>query len=494
MNSDPKNPFPPFVQWRKDKIVNVASLINDQNVKRDLRLAKEVTGKIRDQGGMALVVGGFVRDLMLRRLGYEVRPKDVDLEVYGLEQTELAKVLETARERVGGSEEQVGKSFGVYKLGGLDIAQARLEMKSEPGLGRKPETQSRPDLDFSQAAKRRDLTVNALGLDLLTGDVYDAYGGIEDLKARLLRHVDAETFVDDPLRVYRVMRFSAGLGFSVAPETLELCSHIPLDYLAAERIGYEWDLAVAKSSQPSLGLRFAQECGILRQKHPGLQALFDVTRGKITGWESMLRSLDMTATIIRKKSLSWNEARALAYAVLAYGLDADAEVFFKEIKLPVDIKAAALVLAHQIDGVRALMRLAGKKEWTADNDTALRQLSVALGKSKMQLSFVDAVNAAWAVQVGELRPGSAEISGLVSKNPAGERLIKRAKVLHATDGAPKCVLVGADLAGLGVPNGKRMGEILKDVMEKQLSGLFDDSKHVPQKEQALEYVRGLLGS
>ena len=486
--------------WRKAYFSDFRNVPYGRDITVKLDLAIALSKKVQESGGRALVVGGFVRDLVMHQVGYEGAAKDIDLEVFGLDEKVLRTLLEEFAQGKGGPIDQIGKSFGVYKIGGLDVALARQEQRTGPGRGRKPETSSHPELDFAQAAKRRDLTMNALGLDLLTGEIFDAYGGVEDIQNRVLRHVDSETFGDDPLRVYRVMQFAARFGYTVAPETLKSCQKIPLDLLAAERIGDEWEKMLTKSLKPSVGLQTAYDLGILRQRHQELERLHDASTGTVGGWGAMLRALDMAAAIARKEDLSVERAKRLLYAVVFHALAArddgaveDLSVtFLKEIKLPTSLVAAVRLLAENQGVTRDLMRVAGKKDWSVDQDRALRHLAFNLGKFNSGLVVEDAVLFAWAVQVGTLRPGSAKTSGLLEENLAGERLLKRAKALKVSAGPPKCILSGSDLAELGVPNGPMMGVLLQRVFEEQLAGAFDGPKKLPVKELAMAYAKKIL--
>jgi tRNA nucleotidyltransferase (CCA-adding enzyme) len=120
--------------------------------------ALDIARAVREAGGRALIVGGWVRD---RALG--LAPKDLDIEVFGIAAPALRAVLE----RIG-QVDAVGESFTVYKVGGLDVSLPRRESKT--GRGHKGFTvEGDPDLSFEDAARRRDFTINAMSWDPLTG-------------------------------------------------------------------------------------------------------------------------------------------------------------------------------------------------------------------------------------------------------------------------------------------------------------------------------------
>ena len=118
----------------------------------------------------------------------------------------------------------VGKDFPVFlhPITRDEYALARTERKS--GVGYAGFTfYTSPDLSLEDDLIRRDLTINAMA-QADDGTIIDPYHGLQDLEQRVLRHI-SPAFIEDPLRVLRVARFAArysALGFSIAPETLEL--------------------------------------------------------------------------------------------------------------------------------------------------------------------------------------------------------------------------------------------------------------------------------
>ncbi len=484
--------------------VDAADMAGDREFAARLDMAKILSREVRDGGGRALVVGGFVRDLVMRKFGYGAMSKDIDLEVYGLSEDALKLILgrmaQTADDGRNADVDQVGKSFGVFKFKGLDVALARREARTPPGRGRKPRVVSDPVLEFSQAARRRDLTINALGLDLLTGEILDSYGGLLDIQNRRLRHVDPETFVDDPLRVFRVMQFAGRFGFAVDAETAELCRSVPLEYLAKERMGEEWDKMLLKSPKPSVALGVARGLGIFGQRHTGLDRLYVASAGEAGDWAKALRSLDMAALIVRLRGLSDERARHLMFAVIgqaldkqgAYGDKKESELFFEEADLSSKAAAGARYLIQHYPTADRLAALVGTKDWTSEHDADLRRLSFDLGRAKAGLMVEDTALLAWALRFGRLSNEAAVKNGLASVYPAGDALVARAEFLNVAHKPPANILSGEDLAVLGVPNGPQMGGLLKKLFEAQLSGYFDGPDNVPDKARAMAYAKGLL--
>ena len=210
---------------------------------KDKALARALAEKVQAAGGRVYYVGGYVRDFLL---GQE--NKDIDVEVHGIAPHVLECILDDMGERLS-----MGESFGIYSLKGtsIDIAMPRRE-KAIGGGHRDFETFVDPHIGAKGAAMRRDFTVNALMMDVLTGEIIDCFGGRRDLADHLLYHVNDESFAEDALRVLRGAQFAARFGFSVAEETVALCKKIDLSLLSKERVEGELKKALLKAEKPSI--------------------------------------------------------------------------------------------------------------------------------------------------------------------------------------------------------------------------------------------------
>ncbi len=221
---------------------------------------------IRDAGGRALLVGGCVRDLLLR-----LQPKDWDLEVYGLEPAKLRTLLDQF-----GSVNVVGEAFTVYKLGSdLDVSVPRRERKSGEGH-RAFVIEGDPTMSYAEAARRRDFTINAIMQDPLTGEIIDPFNGQADLDARVLRAVSPQTFVEDSLRVLRGAQLAGRFECEIHIDTVALCRSIDLSDLPAERIWGELEKLLLRSARPSIGLQWLRELDVLPKLFPEINALIGV--------------------------------------------------------------------------------------------------------------------------------------------------------------------------------------------------------------------------
>ncbi len=234
---------------------------------RNMTMARKIAEKVAGKGGRTFYVGGIVRDRILGR-----ENKDVDIEIHGVSPQELAGVLESL-----GEVTKMGVSFGVFGLKGyeIDIAMPRKEVAV--GRGHKDfEIYVDPFIGYEKAAMRRDFTMNAMMEDVLTGEVLDFFGGQEDMKNGLIRHVNDRSFQEDALRVLRAAQFAARFQFRIAGETLELCRSMSLKELVSERIFGELEKALMKAARPSVFFEEMRRMQQLSCWFPELEALIGV--------------------------------------------------------------------------------------------------------------------------------------------------------------------------------------------------------------------------
>jgi tRNA nucleotidyltransferase (CCA-adding enzyme) len=212
------------------------------------------------------LVGGAVRDALLN---------------YPTSEQDWVVVGASPQEMLDRGYQQVGKDFPVFLHPKTkdEYALARTERKWGHGYTGFA-VHCDPAVTLEQDLLRRDLTVNAMARTD-SGEIVDPYGGQKDLAAKILRHV-SDAFVEDPLRVLRTARFAARyahLGFTVAPETMELMANIvsqdELAHLPAERIWVETERALGEPN-PEVFVQVLRDCGALARLLPEVEALFGV--------------------------------------------------------------------------------------------------------------------------------------------------------------------------------------------------------------------------
>lgn len=237
----------------------------------DIEAARLIAEKTEQLGGRVFFVGGYVRDEMLG-----IENKDIDIEIHGLTKQQVEAVLDSVGERL-----EYGKSFGIYGLSGLDLDIALPRTERTIGSGHRDfEVSSDPFMGTLEAARRRDFTVNALMKDVLTGEIIDHFGGLSDIKSKLIRHIDDKTFVEDPLRVLRAAQFAARFGFEISDDTIALCRNIDISSLSAERIMLETEKALLKAENPSMFFEQLRRMEQLDYWFPELNALINVPQNR----------------------------------------------------------------------------------------------------------------------------------------------------------------------------------------------------------------------
>jgi tRNA nucleotidyltransferase (CCA-adding enzyme) len=272
-------------------------------------LVRAIALAIANAGGRSLLVGGAVRDILL---GLQV--KDLDIEVHNLTIEQLETIL-----RSFGPVSLVGKVFGVLRLHGLDVDWS---LPRADQAGRKPVVELNPSMSMVQAFRRRDLTMNAMGIDLITYELIDPFNGAKDLQAGVLRAPDENFFVEDPLRFYRVMQFIG--RFQMLPDEAlnALCARMDIKDVSVERIETEFHKLLLRSKRPSLGIRWLRSINRLQEVLPEVAATIGVEQepayhpeGDV--FEHSMQALDAAAAL---EYDSDHEKLIVLYASLCHDL------------------------------------------------------------------------------------------------------------------------------------------------------------------------------
>lgn len=223
----------------------------------------EFATTVANAGGRAFVVGGWVRDEIMG-----VPSHDKDLMVTGLSQEQFTTLFPDAI--------MTGKDFPVFRLEigeeEMEIALARKERKTAVGHNGFSMVAD-GSVTIEEDLSRRDTRMNAIAIDLLSGEVVDPFGGTEDIRNGVIRHV-SDAFHEDALRVLRVARQAAKFNFSVAPETVAMCNSCKeeLATISAERVREEM-LKALETEKPSIFFCTLVECDCLSVVFPELDAL-----------------------------------------------------------------------------------------------------------------------------------------------------------------------------------------------------------------------------
>jgi tRNA nucleotidyltransferase (CCA-adding enzyme) len=454
-------------------------------------LALDIARTVREAGGRAFVVGGWVRD---RLRGQE--SKDIDLEVFGIAAAELPGLLGTL-----GRVEPAGQSFPVYKVArpgsgepAIDVALPRRESKR--GHGHKAfDVQGDPSMTLAEAARRRDFTINAISFDPLTNEYQDPCGGRVDLERRLLRAVDLRTFGDDSLRVLRAVQFAARFEFTLEDQTAALCRRIPLDDLPAERIWSEIEKLLLQASRPSIGFALALDLGIIDAILPEMHPL--VGCGQEPEWHPEGDVWVHTLMVIDKaRQLNVDLDRPRLTTVMLgavchdLGKPATTAVIDGRIR-SIDHEQAGVaptlslldrLNVHTIDGFDVRSQVVGLVANHLKPGMFHKAQHVGDGAFRRLAQKVDLALLARLARADCLgRTGAFDCSAM-------DWFLERAQALGVEHQPPAPLLLGRHVLELGLRPGPQVGEILRQVYEKQLDG------EIKTVEEAIEAATRMLNS
>ncbi len=453
----------------------IALEIRDPRLRAALETLRE---QIDRAGGRVLAVGGCVRDAVLG-----VPAGEIDLEVYGLDAERLLRCLGRRF-----ALDVVGRAFGIARLRGLPIDVSLPRRQSACGSGAPSlETGADPQLSPSEALRRRDFTLNAMGLDLSNGELIDPHGGLADLRARVLRHTGAG-FGEDPLRVLRGMQLAARFELRAASGTLALCRSLSPQGLPRERVFGEWQKLVLLGRRPSRGLGFLRACGWLVH-YPELAALVDCPQdpgwhpeGDV--WTHTSRCMDAFA---RERVGEVREDLVVGLATLCHDFGKPATTRQEGDRITSrghEAEGAALTrafLERLTDEARLVDQVA---PLVAEHLKPALLYAARAGDAAVRRLAVRARRIDWLVRVAR-----ADHRGRLDPNAAfaaGEWLLARARALEIQRAAPVPLVLGRHLISLGLEAGPRFGPILEACYQAQLDGEFDS------EEAGIAFARRLL--
>jgi len=431
----------------------------------------KIANAVREAGGRALVVGGFVRD---QRLGLD--PKDTDIEVYGLTLEQLKQVLAPF-----GDVDLVGKAFGVFKVQGCDISIPRRDSKVAAGH-KGFEISFDPNMSLNDAARRRDFTMNSMALDPLTGEILDPYCGQMALGHKVLEMTDPKTFVEDPLRVLRAAQFIARFELRPHSSLLETSREIvqTMKELPGERVWEEMCKLLLKGKKPSKGFEFLREVGVLPVLFPELHALIGCQQeyewhpeGDV--WIHTLMAVDVAAELFRNGDL--NHDLTVMFGALCHDLGKPATTQFETGRWRakgheeagiapttsfMDRMRAPLELTKAVCGLVAVHLAPAHFANPKFNATpkAYRNLARKLDAAGTTIDMLFKVSS--SDHFGRTTPDA-----IARDFAIGEKFMEKAKEIKIVDKPEPDIVMGRHLIARGMKPGKEFGPILDKCREYQ---------------------------
>jgi len=437
-----------------------------------------VLEKIERQGGKTYVVGGTIRDYF-----FNAKSKDLDIEVFGISARRASDILSSVSNQV----KVVGK---------FSIITARLDNDtvefSFPRKSRVPgQTVALPemvaDMTIEEACMQRDFTMNSMALSF-DGTLIDEYGGVRDIKNRVLRYTSKHTFADDPMRVIRAMQFLSRFCLTPDKELIQLSRNLSCKYsgLDSDRFLAEWR-KWAKGNCPASGIKFLHlsdwmvhfpfgELGFPvkhiefgRTQNPLTQTLDSLTRitPHLSGWDNERRLILLIATLFQnvgKVASVANSGGAVATVNYDTACVNKAELFMKSVHF--------------------------------NKSSARRVTALLLWHANLRMGKIDDTDV--IRMANDLHPVTIDdwylfVKNIYQDHPNGdyylaliEKIYKVAQNRGVNKNKPPALLKGQDLLDLGFPPGKELGGVLDMFRERQLNG------EITNREQALSLLRDYL--
>jgi tRNA nucleotidyltransferase (CCA-adding enzyme) len=412
-------------------MVNIGNEIKASLPRAMLSLV-QAAGRLADERGQKLyLVGGVVRDIFLKRPNL-----DLDLVLEG-DAPSLARELAKTRNGKVVTHARFGTATFRKDEISLDIVTARSETYSRPGAlpNVKPGT-------ISDDLLRRDFTVNAMAVKLgptRFGELVDPYGGKDDLDRGLIRILHKDSFKDDPTRIWRAIRYEQRLDFKMVRETEQLLRHnlVMMSEVNGDRLRHELE-RILEEERPEKAFQRAFELGALQQLLPSLEG---------NGW--LTRRFQSARNLHEQKELD----SAIYLALLAWRLgNDDVEAFLER------------------------LRFGGQVSRVLRDIPRIKQSLSALAVRRIKPSAICRALEPYRHQTIVAASLAAD-SALVRRRLKG--YLSELRFVSP-------VLTGEDLKSMGVPQGKKLGALLRSLKEANLDG------KVKTREQEEKLVRRWL--
>lgn len=434
--------------------------------------------QIADLSGIPYLVGGAVRDLLLQKPVH-----DLDIEVHHLTLDQVSDILSTQ-----GPVSYVGKSFGVLKLHGslVDWSLPRTDTS-----GRKPVVKLDPSMGIIEALKRRDLTINAMAINLITYELIDPFHGFDDLQKGILRSPDIIFFCEDPLRFYRVMSFIGRFGFYPDAQLQTLCKKMDISDVSVERIEYEFEKLLLKSKRPSLGIRWLVVINRLGDILPELVRTEQTQQnprwhpeGNV--FEHLMQTLDAATMLERGADF---DNLILRYAALCHDLGkVDTTVLVKGVlKSPGHAEAgvpyAKSLLKRLTRNTRLIAAVASlvKYHMSPSQFISLGAKLAAFKRLALKLAPQTNLEMLAYLSLADRRGRNSQSSEPLKLTPQFfKKFLEKAERARSLREPEKPLLLGRDINDLVEP-GPEMGHLLRYAYELQIESLIKNKEELRKK-------------
>jgi tRNA nucleotidyltransferase (CCA-adding enzyme) len=429
----------------RQKKRSLKSLMNESLPEWAIKILKDVGATAGALGFNSYVVGGFVRDLLLRRENL-----DIDIVIEGGDGIAFAREFAKRYSLKVKGHERFRTAVVVFPDGfKIDVATARLEYYERPG--------ALPTVELSSLKLdlyRRDFTINTLAMALNPGrfgELIDFFSGQRDIKDKTIKVLHNLSFVEDPTRTLRAVRFSERFGFGIGKQTMNLIKNaVKLDLLSrlsGVRLRDELENVLMEDTAAGVVQRLSS-LGLLGLIHSGIKwdeeekLLFERTKETLA-WHRLLYTKDKV-----------EEWLVLFLAFTDRLTDAELKGLVK--RLAILGKKRQAVISSRSEGIKAINLLgSGRVRTNSELYGLLHPLPLEVTIYLMARSKKEAVTKAISTYITKLR-------------------------------GTKTVLKGDDLKKLGIGEGPQIGELLARLFCKRLDG------EVETREDEERFVRGVL--
>ncbi|MGB3401709.1 MAG: CBS domain-containing protein [Microcoleaceae cyanobacterium] len=432
-----------------------------------LILLRKIAQQAEKKGLQLYLVGGAVRDVLLAKPEEKLLLTDLDLVVdgcYSLSQNEvekhppavaLGKAIQqsypAARLEIHGQFQTAALLWHndpTFDSLWIDIATARTEFYPYPAANPEVEASS-----IRQDLYRRDFTINALALKLTSpnsGELLDFFGGISDLQNRLIRVLHANSFIEDPTRIYRAVRFAVRLKFEIETQTKEYI-HYAISSGVYEKKWHQDSASDKPQRAPALETRLKSELKYILQAsywQPALQLL-----GELKALRCIHPSLELDQQL-------WRNIRLVDRCLRQFDKNENQLVHWQT-RLDV-------ILAHLAPQYRKIV--AESLQLPSDNIKRLQQLEQS--KIEINQSISDCQRPSQFVKL--FKPYDLPLLILISVQ--SERFVRQNIWQYLTKWSTvKPLLNGNDLKALGYKPSQQFKQMLEDVLAATLDGFVSDN-------------------
>ncbi len=424
---------------------NLKKLLNERLDKRFIELFKIAGEVAKSLGFKVFIVGGFVRDLLLR-----YQNLDIDLVIEG----DGIKFAEEFAKKVGArvkAHEKFNTAILIFPDGlRIDVATARHEYYKSPGdLPRVMNAPLRRDL------YRRDFTINTLAISINPenfGELIDHFGGQRDIKDKVIRVLHNLSFIEDPTRILRAVRFEQRYNFRIGKQTLKLLKRaIDLKVISKaskSRILLEF-IHILEEPSPIKAIKRLDELGVLREIHPAIRLeeknlTLLLEAEKVLNWYNEF-------LFKKEKPLNW-----IVYFLALTDLLGDTELY---------------LLAEELEVTGTIRTI-----FTHERERAIKILSYLKNKP-----LITRAEIYWLLKGQKLE---CILYILAKARRDNLKHVKKYIIEYITElSETKPFVTGEDIKALGFKPGPIFKKILNRVLEARLN------KEIQNKEEALKLIK-----